>query len=253
MSLIQHTCVSATQEDADSVPDHVTVDPHGADNLGNPLGGLVYSTNLPGGDNSTYIQAWNWNNFIGSNEFCFKICYNNVTSPDYCQNKFDLIGCSYNMPSNNTEGEFVKCDGDLQDEVGTYTGTDGSTTVWSQPDTLAADYTMPYTPRIPASSNCVTYSSEELFGTASTTAAAASATATTSSGAAATDAASSAAGASSGSAVATSGASAQDAVASASATSSTTSGAVPRAVGGSALLPLAGMLACILAGVAVVA
>ncbi len=190
---------------------------------------------------------------MGSNEFCFKICYNNVTSPDYCQNKFDLIGCSYNMPSNNTDGEFLKCDGDLQDEVGTYTGTDGSTTVWSQPASLTDGYSMPWTPRIPASSNCVTYSSEELFGTASTTAAAASATATTSPGAAATGGASSGSGASSGAAVATSGASAQDAAAAAAATSSTTSGAVSSVVGGSALLPLAGMLACILAGVAVVA
>jgi hypothetical protein len=38
---------------------------------------------------------------------------------------------------------------------------------WSQPDTLPATSTLPWTPRIPASSNCVTYSSEELFGTVS--------------------------------------------------------------------------------------
>lgn len=61
------------------------LDPHGADLLGNPLGGLVYSTNLPEGDNKTEIQAWNWNNFVGNGEFCLKLCFNNITSPDYCQ------------------------------------------------------------------------------------------------------------------------------------------------------------------------
>lgn len=31
------------------------------------------------------VQANNWNNFIGSGVFCFKICDPSVTSPDYCQ------------------------------------------------------------------------------------------------------------------------------------------------------------------------
>ncbi len=97
-----------------------------------------------------------------------KLCFNNVTSPDYCENTFDLLGCAYNMPSNNTAGEFVKCDGDLQDPVGTYTGADGKTSTWSQPSSLPATSTLPWTPRVPASSNCVTYKSEDLFGAAST-------------------------------------------------------------------------------------
>ena len=33
------------------------LDPHGADLAGNPLGGLMYSTGLPSGDNSTYQQT----------------------------------------------------------------------------------------------------------------------------------------------------------------------------------------------------
>jgi len=138
-----------------------------------------------GTTDADYTQVMNWNNFIGSGTFCLKLCYNNVTSPDYCQNKFDLIGCDYNMPSANVDGEFLKCDGDLQDEVGTYTGSNGKTTVWSQPASLADDYSMPYTPTIPATSNCRTYSSEELFGSSaaatSAAATAVSASATTAS------------------------------------------------------------------------
>jgi hypothetical protein len=38
---------------------------------------------------------------------------------------FDLIGCEYNMPADyatlQSEGLFISCEGDLQDEVGTYT------------------------------------------------------------------------------------------------------------------------------------
>ena len=34
---------------------------------------------------------------------------------------FDLIGCDYNMPAAYAPGQFLSCEGDLQDEVGTYT------------------------------------------------------------------------------------------------------------------------------------
>ena len=49
-----------------------------------------------------------------------KVCYNSVSTPDYCQNVYDLVGCSYNMPSNVQNGTFTSCDGDLQDPVGIY-------------------------------------------------------------------------------------------------------------------------------------
>jgi len=138
------------------------LDPHGADLAGNPLGGLIYSNNLPSStSNTTLMQASNWNNFVGSGIFCIKLCDPTITSPDYCQNVDDLIGCTYNMPASYVDGEFTSCEGDLQDVVGVYT-TNGQTTSWSQPPVLPA--TLPWTPRIPASSNCVTYSSEQLFG-----------------------------------------------------------------------------------------
>ena len=97
------------------------LDPHGADFLGNPLGGLVYSSGLsyllPNGSyamnatnstygfnstsgvngtyalnsttgisNASYQQTQSWNTFVGSNVFCFKLCdpsYN--TTKNYCQ------------------------------------------------------------------------------------------------------------------------------------------------------------------------
>ncbi|KIM89738.1 hypothetical protein PILCRDRAFT_194685 [Piloderma croceum F 1598] len=98
------------------------LDPHGADLAGNPLGGLVYSSGLPTAkDNTTEIQAISWNNFVGSNIFCIKLCDNTITTPNYCENRIDLLGCDYNMPAAYVDGEFTSCEGDLQDVVGTYT------------------------------------------------------------------------------------------------------------------------------------
>lgn len=88
----------------------------------------MYSTSLPTGNNSTYMQAISWNNFVGGNQFCIKLCDPTITSPDYCQNIFDLIGCNYNMPSSfyaTSANTFESCEGALQDVVGTYTGADG--------------------------------------------------------------------------------------------------------------------------------
>lgn len=65
--------------------------------------------------------------FVGSGQFCFKACYNSVSSPDYCENRYDLIGCSYNMPTAAKDGEFTECDGDLQDPAGIYTSNGQST------------------------------------------------------------------------------------------------------------------------------
>ncbi|GAA6027411.1 hypothetical protein JCM8097_007842 [Rhodosporidiobolus ruineniae] len=139
------------------------LDPHGADLAGNPLGGLVYSFGLPSGDNKTEVQVIEWNNFVGAGTFCLKLCDPSVTSPNYCENKYDLLGCSYNMPAAYEDKVFLECDADLQDVVGTYTGSDGKTTTWSQPTELAADATVPWTPRVPSSSNCVTHTSADLF------------------------------------------------------------------------------------------
>ncbi|GAA5861026.1 hypothetical protein JCM8547_008011 [Rhodosporidiobolus lusitaniae] len=140
------------------------LDPHGADLAGNPLGGLVYSTGLPGGDNSTLQQVIEWTQFVGSGIFCLKLCKSDtMDDPFYCQNKYDLLGCNYNMPAAYEDKVFLECEGELQDVVGTYTDSAGATQTWSQPTELAADTTLPWTPRIPSSSNCKTYQSTDLF------------------------------------------------------------------------------------------
>lgn len=62
------------------------------------LAGLVYSTGLPSGDNQTYLQAVEWNNFIGGGVFCLKLCdpayYAKHGDQFFCQNKYDRIGCA---------------------------------------------------------------------------------------------------------------------------------------------------------------
>jgi hypothetical protein len=157
------------------------LDPHGADLLGNPIGGLVYSTGLPSAtDNTTYIQASSWNNFVGSGIFCIKVCDPTVNTPNYCQNIYDLLGCSYNMPASYTDGEFTSCEGELQDVVGTYT-SNGQVLTWSQPASLPGTSVLPWTPRVPASSNCVTYQSTQIYPTASATSSSVSASASGSS------------------------------------------------------------------------
>ncbi|GAA5897393.1 uncharacterized protein JCM6883_006686 [Sporobolomyces salmoneus] len=150
------------------------LDPHGADLLGNPLGGLVFSSGLPAGDNSTEQQVVEWNNFIGAGYFCFKLCdpsYND--GHNYCQNRYDLLGCNYNMPAAVKDGEFTECDGELQDEVGVYT-TNGQVSTWAQSPEGQVQ-SPPYTPRVPSSSNCKTFQSTEILGVATTSAASASA------------------------------------------------------------------------------
>jgi hypothetical protein len=115
------------------------LDPHGADLAGNPLGGLVFSNNLPPAtDNTTIIQVNNWSNFVGGGQFCFKACDNSITSPDYCQNMYDTQGCGFNMPASYRPNEFSVCEGDNQNPPG-------------------GD------PVIPATSSCTTYSSSDLY------------------------------------------------------------------------------------------
>jgi len=152
------------------------LDPHGADLQGNPLGGVVYSTGTSDSKDGTLTQALNWNLFVGSGIFCLKICDNTITSPDYCLNVYDLIGCAYNMPTNVQNGTFTSCDGDLQDVVGVYTAN-GVVTTWMQ-----TDANPPYTPRVPASSNCQTFQSSDLFALSSTTSTTAKASSTKASG-----------------------------------------------------------------------
>ncbi|KAF9234084.1 hypothetical protein BU15DRAFT_53062 [Melanogaster broomeanus] len=163
------------------------LDPHGADLRGNPLGGLMYSNAFPSnnGNNNSYQQVIDWTNFMGSDIFCITICdpASSQTDQDgYCQNIYDLMGCTYNMPNAAQNGTFEVCDSDLKTPAGIYV-TNGVTMTYSQPATGPVD--PPYTPVTPASSNCVTYQSAALY----TGLTAATPTASGSSGASATGAA----------------------------------------------------------------
>lgn len=97
------------------------------------------------------------------------------------------------MPSNVQNGTFTSCEGELQDVVGVYSVNGVSkyldsfrlfflvyyhglysnfflffylASTWSMPQTLNGP--PPYTPRVPASSNCQTFHSTDLFAAAPT-------------------------------------------------------------------------------------
>jgi len=140
------------------------LDPHGADFRGNPLGGLFYSTSFSGGG-TNYEQVIEWNNFMGGNSFCLKAC--DPAGPNaahFCEHIYDRIGCAYNSPNNAQNGTFESCDGDNQDFPGIYTDASGQVQTYTQPaESLGPITTLPYQPKVPASSNCVTYTSSAIY------------------------------------------------------------------------------------------
>ncbi|KDN44467.1 hypothetical protein RSAG8_05514, partial [Rhizoctonia solani AG-8 WAC10335] len=143
------------------------MDPHGADRRGNPLGGLVFSNAFAsnGGNNGTYQQVVEWHNFMGADRFCMKAC--DPKDPDddkFCEHIFDRIGCEYNAPAAYRDGVFESCEGENQDFPGIYTNAAGQVVTYTQPPERAGDIkTMPYQPKVPASSNCVTFQSAALY------------------------------------------------------------------------------------------
>jgi hypothetical protein len=137
------------------------LDPHGQDLAGNPMGGLVFSTHFSS-DNTTYNQVQEWNMFIGGNITAIKIC-TGANAAGFCRNTLDRIGIAYNMPNNAQDGVFEVCDSDTMGLPGVYT-SNGQTITYTQPaESLGAITTLPYTPVVPSSSNCVTYQSAQLF------------------------------------------------------------------------------------------
>jgi len=120
------------------------LDPHGADLDGNPLGGLVFSNNLPSSTSNAIVQVNNWSNFVGGGIFCIKACDPKVTSPDYCENIYDTEGCFFNMPATYAPNEFTSCEGDNQLPPGNSPAV------------------------IPATSSCTTLTSSVLYAAAAT-------------------------------------------------------------------------------------
>lgn len=84
-------------------------------------------------------------------------------APNYCYNRLDRVGIQYVCPNQAQNNVFEMCDSENQDFVGVYT-SDGQTLTYTQPpESLGPITSIPYTARIPSSSNCVTYQSDQLF------------------------------------------------------------------------------------------
>ena len=104
---------------------------------------------------------------MGGSGFCFKAC--DPAGPNaahFCEHRLDEIGCYYNAPNNAQNGTFEVCKGDNQDYPGVYT-SDGQVMTFTQPPGGIAATTMPYQPKVPASSDCTTYASSDLYASAS--------------------------------------------------------------------------------------
>lgn len=107
---------------------------------------------------------------MGGSQFCMKACNPaGAHAADYCQHIYDRIGCAYNSPNAAQNQTFLACEGDNQDFPGIYTDAAGAVQTYSQPaESLGAISTMPYQPKVPASSNCVTYTSAVIYAAAAT-------------------------------------------------------------------------------------
>ncbi|KAG9073638.1 hypothetical protein FRC06_011279 [Ceratobasidium sp. 370] len=145
------------------------LDPHGADEQGNPIGGLVFSNAWSNGNNNSFTQAIEWTNFMGGNQFCYKACNPAGKNPaGYCQHIYDRIGCAYNAPAAYVNGTFEKCDSDSMELPGQYVSNGATVTYYQPPESLGPITTVPYTVAIPKSSNCVQYQSNDLYAAAPT-------------------------------------------------------------------------------------
>ncbi|KAF9461027.1 hypothetical protein BDZ94DRAFT_1168573 [Collybia nuda] len=136
------------------------MDPHGADLRGNPLGGLLYSTGFGGG----FKQVIEWHNFLGSDFFCLKACDPaGRNAPRFCEHIYDRIGCAYNAPNNARNGVFESCQGANQDFPGVYVQGGVTHTYTQPPESLGPILSIPYTARVPASSNCAQFASASIY------------------------------------------------------------------------------------------
>ncbi|KAF8600113.1 hypothetical protein BDV93DRAFT_608884 [Ceratobasidium sp. AG-I] len=162
------------------------LDPHGADGLGNPHGGLVFGNSF-----GKMQQYHEWTNFMSATNFCIRACRDDGVLPKkQCNHIYDLQGCDWNIPASYTQGVFEDCKGDVGLPMGIY-GT--STFRQGHGATPAAH-------PIPSSSECTSYSTIK-NGVATLTANAPTTAATTATGTGATVVPSAGAGASTNAAV----------------------------------------------------
>ncbi|WVO13601.1 hypothetical protein L204_101222 [Cryptococcus depauperatus] len=109
------------------------LDPHGAENLGNPVGGNATS-NVEGKD----VFYEEWMSFISYDQFCLRICTAQtgaVSSALQCEHELDIMGCRFVMAiedfytSNNS---FTSCEGEPAAPPGLYPLPGGSTSTFRQ-------------------------------------------------------------------------------------------------------------------------
>lgn len=70
------------------------LDPHGAENVGNPIGGNVTSNAVLGED--TFYEEWM--SFVSHDQFCMRICteeVNNISASLMCEHELDVMGCAF--------------------------------------------------------------------------------------------------------------------------------------------------------------
>ncbi|KAJ8092071.1 hypothetical protein AAF712_011837 [Marasmius tenuissimus] len=107
------------------------LDPHGAQGLGNPVGGNI-TVNINGEDKN--VEEWMM--FMSYNQFCVRACINsNATYPAarMCEHKLDVMGCQFVMPGNyQFEGKFETCDADVAYPPGWYPSVNGGVTSFSK-------------------------------------------------------------------------------------------------------------------------
>jgi hypothetical protein len=102
---------------------------------------------------------------MGSDIFCLKACDPaGANAARICEHVYDRIGCQYNAPAAYLDGVFESCLGDSQDPPGIYTGSNGVVSTYQQPaESLGPINTLPYQPKIPATSSCKSFDGNSLF------------------------------------------------------------------------------------------
>lgn len=119
-------------------------DPHGADDLGNPIGGILYTTANPATNGEPYFVS-EWTNFMSYNQFCMRACWGQRAAAQ-CEHIYDVMGCRWNLPANYDPDVFETCEGEIAQLQGIY----GSSTF------RQGDPVTPSAHPAPASSQCST-------------------------------------------------------------------------------------------------
>ncbi|CAO1629330.1 unnamed protein product [Sympodiomycopsis kandeliae] len=106
------------------------LDPHGATNMGNPVGGNVTS-NVSGKD----VFYEEWMNYISYSQMCFRVCIagtDEAPTSAVCQHTLDEMGCNWVMPGSYTDNVFETCDADVAYPPGLYPQGNGQTSTFQQ-------------------------------------------------------------------------------------------------------------------------